>query len=174
MKYSIYDFSPEIDPNAYIAPSAIIIGKVKIASGASIWFNSMLRGDINYIEVGKNTNIQDGCMLHVTHEDPVVVEDEVTVGHGVILHGCRVESGSLIAMGAVVLDGVKIESGCLIAAGAVLAPGTRVPKNSLVMGVPGKVVKELTPKDQERIRLNWQVYVAYAKDYREGLKLLSD
>ncbi len=167
MKYSIYDQVPVIDPTAYVAPTAVVIGKVSIQAGASIWFNAILRGDINYIEVGKNTNIQDSCVLHVTHEDPVIVGPDVTVGHGVILHGCKVEADCLIAIGAIVLDGVHIETGSLIAAGALVVPGTRIPKNSLVMGVPGKVVKELQPAEQARIRLNCQAYLQYAADYRE-------
>jgi carbonic anhydrase/acetyltransferase-like protein (isoleucine patch superfamily) len=111
--------------------------------------------------------------LHVTHEDPVVVGANVTVGHGVILHGCKVESGCLIAIGAIILDGVHIESGSLIAAGALVVPGTRIPKNSLVMGVPGKVVKELQPHEQARIRANGDAYLQYAADYR-NLKPLDE
>src|SRR5215472_10438467 len=116
MKYSIYDLSPRVEPSAFIAPNAVLIGNVRVGEQASIWFNSILRGDINYIEVGDRTNIQDGCILHVTHEDPVVVGAETTVGHGVILHGATVESGCLVAMGAIILDGARVESGSLVAA----------------------------------------------------------
>jgi carbonic anhydrase/acetyltransferase-like protein (isoleucine patch superfamily) len=173
MKYSIYDLSPVVDPTAFIAPNAVLIGNVKIGAHASVWFNSVLRGDINHIEIGDNTNIQDGCLLHVTHEDPVVVGAEATIGHGVILHGATVESGCLIAMGAIVLDGARIETGSLIAAGALIPPGMRVPRHSLVMGVPGRVVKELTEQERTRIKLNWQVYVQYAADYAK-LKVCPD
>jgi carbonic anhydrase/acetyltransferase-like protein (isoleucine patch superfamily) len=165
MKYEIYSSQPQIDPTAYIAPTAALIGNVKIGPQASIWFHSVLRGDINSIEIGANTNVQDGCLLHVTHEESVLVGPQVTVGHGVILHGAIVETGCLIGMGAIVLDGVKIESGSLIAAGALIPPGMRVPKDSLVMGVPGKVVKQLSEQEKMRIKLNWQVYVKYAADY---------
>lgn len=167
MKYSIYNLSPQVDSSAFIAPNAVLVGNVRIGARASVWFNSILRGDINYIEVGADTNIQDGCILHVTHEDPVLVGEEVTVGHGVILHGATVEPRCLIAMGAIVLDGAKIESGSLVAAGALIPPGMHVPKNSLVMGVPGRVVKELTDQERTRLRLNWQVYVKYAADYSD-------
>jgi len=173
MKYSIYDLSPSVHATAFVAPNAVLIGNVKVGAQASIWFNSVLRGDINYIEIGERTNIQDGCLVHVTHEDPVKVGAETTIGHGVILHGATVESGCLLAMGAIVLDGAKIESGSLIAAGALIPPGMRVPKNSLVMGVPGRVVKELTDQERTRIKLNWQVYVKYASDYG-SLKVCAD
>jgi gamma-carbonic anhydrase len=173
MKYAIYDLSPKVDPSAFIAPNAVLIGNVKVGASASIWFNSVLRGDINYIDIGDKTNIQDGCLLHVTHEDPVVVGAEATIGHGVILHGATVESGCLVAMGAIILDGARIESGSLVAAGALIPPGMRVPKNSLVMGVPGRVVKELTDQERVRVKLNWQVYVQYALDYKD-LKVCAD
>ena len=173
MKYSIYDLSPTVDPSAFIAPNAVLIGKVRVGAQTSVWFNSILRGDINYIEVGDRTNIQDGCMLHVTHEDPVVVGEEVTVGHGVILHGSTVESGCLVAMGAIILDGARVGTGSLVAAGALITPGMHVPKNSLVMGVPGRIVRELTEQERTRLKLNWQVYVRYAADYR-NLKLCED
>jgi gamma-carbonic anhydrase len=173
MKYSIYDLSPKVEPTAFIAPNAVLIGNVRVGVQASVWFNSILRGDINYIEVGDRTNIQDGCILHVTHEDPVVVGAETTVAHGVILHGATVESGCLVAMGAIILDGARVESGSLVAAGALIPPGMHVPKNSLVMGVPGKIVKELTEQERTRIKLNWQVYVQYANDYK-NLKVVAD
>jgi carbonic anhydrase/acetyltransferase-like protein (isoleucine patch superfamily) len=167
MIYRYMGNSPEVDKSVFIAPTATLIGRVKVASGASIWFNTILRGDINSIEVGHDSNIQDNCVLHVTLEHAVKVEERVTVGHGVILHGCTVKSDCLIGMGAIVLDGVVVNEGCLIAAGAVVSPGTNIPANSLVMGVPGKVVRNLVDAEQIKMRTNWKSYICYAQDYQD-------
>lgn len=167
MIYRYMEHSPEIDDSAFIAPNATVIGQVKVANGASIWFNTIVRGDINSIEVGKDSNIQDNCVMHVTHEHAVKVAERVTVGHGVILHGCTVESDCLIGMGSVLLDGVVVNEGCMIAAGAVVAPNTVVPANSLVMGIPGKVVRNLGPAEQSKMQTNWQSYVQYAREYKD-------
>jgi gamma-carbonic anhydrase len=167
MIYRYMENSPEIDKSVFIAPNATLIGRVKVASGASIWFNTILRADINSIEVGKDSNIQDSCVLHVTHDHPVKVAERVTVGHGVILHGCTVQSDCLIGMGSVLLDGVVVNEGCMIAAGAVVAPNTNIPANSLVMGVPGKVVRTLVPVEQRKMETNWKSYINYARDYQD-------
>jgi len=158
--------APDIHQSAFIAPTAVLIGKVKIAEESSVWFHSILRGDINSITIGSQTNIQDGCMCHVTQRHPLVVGNKVTVGHGAILHGCDIGSGSLIAMGAIVLDGAIIGEESVVAAGTVVPPGTQIPAHSLVMGVPGKVVRQLTPQDKERVMRGWQNYVGYAANYR--------
>lgn len=167
MIYRYMQNIPEVDKSVFIAPNATLIGRVKVGRGASIWFNTILRGDINSIEVGNDSNIQDNCVLHVTLEHPVKVEERVTVGHGVILHGCTVKSDCLIGMGSVLLDGVLINEGCLIAAGAVVSPGTHVPANSLVMGIPGKVVRKLEPEEQQRMQTNWKSYVEYSREYQD-------
>lgn len=167
MIYRYMQNIPEVDKSVFVAPNATLIGRVKVMRGASIWFNTILRGDINSIEVGMDSNIQDNCVLHVTDEHPVKVEERVTVGHGVILHGCTVKSDCLIGMGSILLDGVLVNEGCLIAAGAVVSPGTVVPANSLVMGVPGKVVRTLVPAEQRRMETNWKTYVEYAREYQD-------
>jgi carbonic anhydrase/acetyltransferase-like protein (isoleucine patch superfamily) len=167
MLYRYLQFKPAIDKTAFIAPNAVLIGQVKIASGASVWFHTLLRGDINTIAVGKDSNIQDGCTMHVTHEHSVTVEERVTVGHNVILHGCHVKSDCLIGMGSIILDGVVIHEGCLIAAGSVVSPNTVIPANSLVMGVPGRVVRTLAEKERERMSTNWKSYVEYSQAYRD-------
>ncbi|MDZ4836136.1 MAG: gamma carbonic anhydrase family protein [Candidatus Melainabacteria bacterium] len=168
MIYRYMQNSPEIDKSVFIAPTATVIGRVKLSRGASIWFNTIVRGDINSIEVGEDSNIQDNCVMHVTHEHGVKIAQRVTVGHGVILHGCTVMSDCLIGMGAVLLDGVVIEEGCMIAAGAVLSPNTIVPANSLVMGVPGKVVRKIGEAEQSRMQTNWKSYVEYAREYQDS------
>jgi gamma-carbonic anhydrase len=159
--------APDIHESAFVAPTAVVIGKVKVGKSASIWFNSVARADINSIEIGDYTNIQDGCMLHVTNRNPLVIGERVTAGHGAILHGCHVESDCLIAMGAIVLDGAVIGSGSIVAAGAVVAPSTTIPPGSLVMGMPAKVVRSVTPEDRQKIERGWQNYVGYAASYRE-------
>lgn len=167
MLYRYLQFRPEIEDSVFIAPNAVVIGQVKIANGASVWFNSIVRGDINTIEIGKDSNIQDGCTMHVTNEHAVKIEERVTVGHNVILHGCHVKSDCLIGMGSILLDGVIINEGCLIAAGSVVSPNTVIPANSLVMGVPGKVVRTLSEKERERMSTNWKSYIEYSKTYKD-------
>ena len=123
MIFPYESYQPEVHETAFLAPTAVVIGRTKIREGASVWFNCVVRGDINEIEIGKNANIQDGCMLHVTSRNALVIGERVTVGHGAILHGCKIESDCLISMGAIVLDGAVVGSGSIIAAGAVIAPG---------------------------------------------------
>jgi gamma-carbonic anhydrase len=161
------EFQPSVHESAFVAPTAVLIGLVKVAQSASVWFNCVLRADINSIVIGANSNIQDGCMLHVTNRNPLVVGDRVTAGHGAILHGCKVEDDCLIAMGAVVLDGAVIGSGSIVAAGAVVAPGTEVPPGSLVMGIPGKVIRQVTEGDRAKIERGWKNYVGYSQTYRQ-------
>ncbi len=160
---------PKIDPSVFVAPTASIIGRVELAARVSIWFNTVIRADINSISVGKETNIQDSCVLHVTNVHPVVLGERITVGHGAILHGCKVEDDCMISMGAILLDGVVVGRGSLVAAGAVVAPNTQIPPNSLVMGIPGKVVRTLSAADQSRISEGWQHYVEYAEIYKKQL-----
>lgn len=165
MLITFEDHKPTIAKDVFIAPSAILIGRVTLGEGVSIWFNSVLRGDINSIEVGDNTNIQDGCLLHVTHRNPLIVGARVTVGHGAILHGCKVEPDCLIAMGAIVLDHATIGRGSIVAAGCVVSPGKEIPPGSLVMGVPGKVMRAVTDEDRAQIEKGWQNYCHYSRTY---------
>lgn len=169
MLFPYRHLKPKIHPSVFIAPTASIIGRVELAERVSIWFNTVIRADINAISVGKETNIQDSCVLHVTNVHPVILGERITVGHGAILHGCKVEDECMISMGAILLDGVVVGRGSLVAAGAVVAPNTQIPPNSLVMGIPGKVVRTLSSADQERISAGWQHYVEYAEIYKEQL-----
>jgi carbonic anhydrase/acetyltransferase-like protein (isoleucine patch superfamily) len=151
---------PTIADSAFIEDSANIIGDVHIGEHSSIWFNCVLRGDVFPIRIGHHTNIQDGTIIHVTGgEFPTLVGNQVTVGHGVILHGCQVLDGSLIGIGSIILDEAVIGEGSLIAAGSLVTPATIIPPRSLVMGSPAKVRRELTAEESERLNENWQHYV---------------
>jgi carbonic anhydrase/acetyltransferase-like protein (isoleucine patch superfamily) len=169
MIYSIDGRHPEISPDAWVAPSADLIGSVRLAAGSSVWFNAVLRGDNDWIEVGEGSNVQDGSVLHTDPGVPLVVAADVTIGHQVLLHGCTVGEGSLVGNGARVLDGVVIGRGCVIAAGAVLPPGKRYPDGVLVMGAPGVVVRELTAEDRLRASRAADVYRSRIARYRATL-----
>jgi carbonic anhydrase/acetyltransferase-like protein (isoleucine patch superfamily) len=159
---------PRIHASAFIDVSAQVIGDVEMGEESSAWMNVVIRGDVNWIRIGRRTNIQDGSIVHVMRDThPTLVGDDVTVGHGVILHGCRVGDRCLIGMGAILLNGVEIGEESIVAAGTLLPEGTKVPSGSLVVGSPGKVRRQLTPADIASIAGYAQRYVGYAKDYRE-------
>jgi carbonic anhydrase/acetyltransferase-like protein (isoleucine patch superfamily) len=159
--------SPQIHPSAFIAPSAEVIGDVHVGAQSSIWFNTVVRGDMFHIRIGNRTNVQDNCVIHTrTGSHPVVLEDEVTVGHSVTLHGCHVERGSLIGIGSILLDDVRIGALSLVAAGSLLTPQTIVPARSLVMGSPAKVKRPLTVEEVSGLEYYWKNYVEYAARYR--------
>jgi carbonic anhydrase/acetyltransferase-like protein (isoleucine patch superfamily) len=158
---------PQIAPSAYVDPAAVVIGEVSIGERSSIWPGAVIRGDVHWIRVGARTNIQDGSVLHVFKDlAPLSLGDDVTVGHGVILHGCTVESRVLIGMGAILLNNVRVGSGSIIAAGTLLPEGTNVPPGSLFMGHPGKFRRALNPQDLESIDAYAARYVEYAETYR--------
>ena len=142
MSVPSYWFSPDISQAAFVAKSAVVVGLVKIASGVSIWYGAVIRGDVERIEIGEFTNIQDGAILHGDPGKPTILEDYVTVGHRAVIHSAHIERGSLIGIGAIVLDGVRVGSGSIIGAGAVVTKD--VPPLSLVVGVPGKVVRHIS------------------------------
>jgi carbonic anhydrase/acetyltransferase-like protein (isoleucine patch superfamily) len=159
---------PQIAASAYIDPAAVIIGDVVIGEDSSVWPCSVVRGDVHYIRIGARTNIQDGCVLHVMRDEwPLILGDDVTVGHSVTLHGCTIESRCLIGMGAVILNGVTIGAGSIVAAGALITEKTAIPAGSLVMGSPGKVKRMLTGIDQASIDAYAKRYVGYKNVYRE-------
>ncbi len=160
--------TPACHGTVFIADGAKVIGDVEIGEDSSVWFGTVIRGDIHRIRIGKRTNVQDNCTLHVTHNDELTVGDSVTFGHGVVAHGCAIEDFCLIGIGSVVLDGAKIGRGSVIGAGAVVPPGTIVPPHSLVLGVPGKVVKTLAPESAVANRITADCYVEYARSYRNG------
>ncbi len=158
---------PRIHESAFVTDDAFVIGDVEIGEEASVWFGSVVRGDVNYIRIGDRTNIQDACVIHVSSKDhPTILEDEITVGHRVTLHGCHVESGCLIGIGSIILDGARIGSRSLIAAGSLVTPGTVIPPESLVMGAPAKVKRPLTPEELENLSRSWRNYVELGRLYR--------
>jgi len=158
---------PQIDPTAYIHDSAQIIGAVEIAAQSSIWPNTVIRADVNYIRIGSRTNIQDNSTIHVTEGLwPTIIGDEVTVGHGVILHGCTVGNRCLVGIGAILLDGCEIGEECVIGAGSLVTPRTKLPPRHLVFGSPARVVRPLEGKDVEQLREAAARYVVHADQYR--------
>ena len=160
--------TPKVAPSAYIDPSAQVIGDVVVGDKASVWPNAVVRGDVNYIRIGDETNVQDNSVLHVDSGDfPLLVGNRVTVGHAVVLHGCTVEDECLIGIGAVILNGARIGAGSVVAAGALIPEGMEVPPGSLVMGVPCKVRRPVTGEEQERFRENCRHYVELRRQYRE-------
>jgi len=158
---------PNIAPTAWIDPTAVVIGDVTIGERSSVWPNAVLRGDVNKITIGEETNVQDGSVLHVEHAlHELILGNRVTVGHSVVLHGCTVEDDSLIGIGAIVLNGARIGRGSVIAAGALVPEGMQIPPGSMAMGVPAKIKREVTPEEQERFRVNAQHYVDLREKYR--------
>src|ERR687885_1701043 len=139
---------PRIHPSAFVEQSAQVIGDVVIGEESSVWFNAVVRGDVFYIRIGRRTNVQDGTVIHVTKgTHATILEDEVTVGHNVTLHGCYVERGCLIGMGSILMDGVRVGAQSIVAVGALVSPGTQVPPRSLVIGVPARVKRQLTDEE---------------------------
>ncbi len=158
---------PEIAASAYIDASAVIIGDVTIGEDASVWPMCVARGDVNYIRIGKRTNIQDGSVLHVMKDtNPLILGDDVTVGHAVMLHGCTIESRCLIGMRCTILNGAVIGTGSIVAAGTLVTERTVIPPGSLVMGSPGKVKRQLSAEDIGTIEMYSQRYVKYKEIYR--------
>jgi carbonic anhydrase/acetyltransferase-like protein (isoleucine patch superfamily) len=168
--YSLNGISPKIADDVFIAPGAIIVGDVEIGPGSSIWFNVVLRGDTEPIRIGARTNVQDGAVLHIDPGAPCIVGDDVTIGHGAIVHGARIGNRATIGMGAIVLSFATIGERAVIAAGAVVAEGAEVPDGVLAMGVPAKVRRELEPELQDRMMLGARHYVENGKRFREGLQ----
>lgn len=160
--------TPQFDDTVFIEDSAQVIGDVVIGPHSSIWFNTTVRGDVHYIRIGSHTNIQDNSVIHVTNgRFPTILEDYVTVGHSVTLHGCHIKSNNLIGIGSIVMDDVVIEENCIIAAGALVSPGTKVPSRSLMMGVPAKRARELTDEEVARIRQYANNYLEYKNTYKK-------
>jgi carbonic anhydrase/acetyltransferase-like protein (isoleucine patch superfamily) len=157
---------PQIHSSAYVDESAQVIGDVHLGAEASIWCNATVRGDMYYIRIGNRSNVQDNSVIHTrTGSHPTILEDEVTVGHSVTLHGCYIEQGALIGIGSIVLDDVRVGAQSLVAAGSLLTPGTIIPPRSLVMGAPAKVKRPLDDEEVAGLNLFWQNYVEYTKKY---------
>lgn len=168
----IYDYDGrtlKADGDYYVAPSADVIGSVHLGHEASVWFGAVLRGDNDWIHIGAGTNVQDGSIIHVDPGVPVVVGDRVTIGHGVMLHGCVIGDGCLIGNRAMVLDGANIGAGCLIGAGAVVTPNKQIPPGSVVMGAPGRIVRQVEARDLQWITRGNEAYRVKSRDYARKL-----
>ncbi|WP_432256204.1 gamma carbonic anhydrase family protein [Limimaricola sp. AA108-03] len=170
--YSLDGEAPEIDATAWVAPGAHVIGRVTLAPGSSVWFGTTIRGDNERITLGENTNVQENCVLHTDMGFPLEIGAGVTVGHKAMLHGCTIGKNSLIGMGATVLNGAKIGRDCLIGAGALITEGKEIPDGSLVMGAPGKVIRQLDADAIEKLRQSALNYRDNAARFRDGLAAL--
>ncbi|RXJ76124.1 gamma carbonic anhydrase family protein [Arcobacter sp. F155] len=156
---------PKIAPTAWVASSADVIGKVEIGENSSIWFGCVLRGDVNSIKIGNNTNVQDLSMIHMDTDSQTILGDNVTIGHKVMLHGCTIEDNCLIGMSATILDHAVIGEGSIVGANSLVTAGKKFPPKSLIMGSPAKVVKQLTDEDVEKLIKHAGHYVEYKNDY---------
>jgi len=157
---------PKVHATVFVEETARIIGDVEIGEQSSIWFNAVIRGDVNHIRIGKRTNVQDNSTLHVTKDIfPLIIGSDVTIGHSVILHGCTVRDRCLIGMGSIILDNAEIGEDSIIGAGALVTEGMKVPPGSLVVGLPGKVVRPLKPEEISRIAKSSLNYIEYARNY---------
>lgn len=174
MKYRLGDARVEIHPDSWVAPNATLVGKVKLEAGASVWFNAVLRGDNELIHIGENSNVQDGTVMHTDMGFPLTLGKGVTIGHNVMLHGCTVGDYSLIGINAVVLNGARIGKNCIIGANTLIPEGKDIPDGSLVMGSPGKVVRELNDGQKQMLQASAAHYVHNAKRYARDLQEQTD
>lgn len=160
---------PKIHPTVFVAPGAHIIGDVTIGAGSSVWYGAVLRGDMDKIRIGKNTNIQDGSVLHTDYGKPCILKDGVIVGHQAVVHACTVEKGVLVGIGSRILNGARVGAFSLIGAGALVREDADIPPYSLVLGIPGKVIRKLTPKEAALRAPHAKRYTALAKEYKKYL-----
>ncbi|GHA77639.1 gamma carbonic anhydrase family protein [Streptomyces tendae] len=160
---------PKVDAESFVAPTASVVGDVTLHAGASVWYGAVLRGDVERISVGADSNVQDNCTLHADPGFPVTVGERVSIGHNAVVHGATVEDDCLIGMGATVLNGAVIGAGSLVAAQALVPQGMRVPPGSLVAGVPAKVKRELTEEERQGVTLNGTMYAALAGEHRDAV-----
>jgi len=160
---------PKIDESVLLCEGSQIIGDVILEKDVSVWFNAVVRGDVNYIRVGERTNIQDGALLHNTYQKyPLIIGNDITIGHGAILHGCTVKDKVLIGMGAILLDNCVINSNSFISAGCLVKENFQVPEGVLVAGVPGKIIRELTDEEIRKIQKSAENYLMYVKNYKRN------
>ncbi|MCW7537607.1 gamma carbonic anhydrase family protein [Aquabacterium sp. A7-Y] len=170
--YQLGDDAPQLHDTAWVADSADVIGKVELAENASVWFGTVVRGDTETIRIGRNSNVQDNSVLHADYGQPLNIGENVTVGHQVMLHGCSIGDGSLIGIQAVVLNGAKIGRNCLVGAGSLVTEGKEFPDGSMILGVPAKVVKQLSPEQIAAFQAGAAHYVQNARRFKAGLKKL--
>lgn len=160
------NYIPEIHDSCYVAESSQVIGKVKMGKNSSVWECAVIRGDVDKITIGESTNVQDGSILHVNNGIPLIIGNNVTIGHGVNLHGCSIGDNSLIGIGAIILNGAKIGDNCIVGAGAIVTQNSIIPNNSLVLGAPGKIIREISDFEVEENVKNAKNYVQLSKDYK--------
>lgn len=168
--YELDGEAPKLHPTAYVADSAEVIGRVELAEGSSVWFGAVLRGDNEWLRIGRNANVQDGSVLHSDPGFPLTLGENVTIGHMVMLHGCTIGDGSLVGIGAVVLNGARIGRNSIVGAGSLVPEGKEYPDNSLILGSPARVVRELSPEQAARSALAATHYVENSQRYRKGLR----
>lgn len=166
MIYSNYfEHAPKLGERVFAAAGAKIIGRVELGDHVNVWFNSVIRADVNFVKIGRNTNIQDLCMLHVTEMNSLTIGENTSLGHSVILHGCKIGNGCLIGMGAIILDGAEIGDNCLVAAGSMVTPGKKFPAGSMIKGRPAVVERPLSQEEIQRVSHHYQSYVTYKEEY---------
>lgn len=171
--YQIDDLTPDIHESAWVADSAQVVGRVTLAEGASVWFGVVIRGDMDAINVGSGSNIQDNSVLHADHGVPLNIGENVSIGHQVMLHGCTIGDGSLIGIQAVVLNGAKIGKNCLVGAGALVTEGKEFPDGSMILGSPARAVKQLSAEQIDGLKMIAKHYIDNARRYKTGLKKLA-
>lgn len=166
MKISRYlEWSPTLGHRTFIADGGKIIGRAELGDHVNIWYNCVVRADVNFIKIGRNTNIQDLCMLHVTELNALTIGENTSLGHSVILHGCKIGNGCLIGMGAIILDGAEVGDNCLVAAGSLISPGKKFPSGSMIKGRPAVVERALAPEEVHKISHHFEAYVVYKETY---------
>lgn len=160
---------PQLADDVYVAPNAVVLGDVRLAAGSSVWFGAVLRGDVECLDIGRDTNIQDNAVLHSDPGSPLVVADRVTVGHQAMLHGCCIAEGSLIGIGAIVMNRARIGARCIVGAGALVTEGKEFPPEMLITGSPARAVRPLTAEEIARLDDSARIYAERAQRYRRGL-----
>lgn len=168
MIYRFQDFQPKIDPTAFIAPNSVIIGDVEIGQHSSIWFGCLVRGDVHSIRIGDYCNIQDSTVVHVSKgRFSTTIEDNVSIGHSALIHGCHLKKNSFVGMRAIVMDGVEIGEYSIVGAGALVTPGKKIPSGVVIMGAPAKIVRDITDTDREMIERTYKNYAQYGQQYKD-------
>ena len=163
--------SPRIGKSVFVAPTATIVGDVRVGRDSSIWYGAVIRGDMHYVRIGKSSSVQDNAVFHGTADKyPTIIGDNVSVGHNAIVHGCTIGSNCLIGMGSIILEGAKIGDWCIVGAGAVVPEGMVIPPKSIVMGIPARIRGRITQRHKKRITHNWKAYVALKDTYIEADK----